>query len=253
MAIQFTKDTLQYLFNEYSIKDLKKVLDETSIYIEIILQYAFEDFVELSTHIKPYLSNLKEQMDREDGINVQVKKQTLADLNQIIVELQYHDIIRQKLEHIDESYKLILEEIEKIDDLAKVNDTNYIYILPEILQLTIHQFQLIEQEYKEACTYIRYALKGIEQNEEIAKVLPFSIKSTFNNISNLSKTIEQINEPTQKIVNISKLNTELFDEVTLEKLKVIYSLYTMQSERITFDKLFYGEEIVEEEEDIELF
>ena len=47
--------------------------------------------------------------------------------------------------------------------------------------------------------------------------------------------------------------TTHFIDLTLEKLKSIYKLYTMQSERHTFDKLFYGQNVIEEEEDIELF
>lgn len=253
MATQFTKNTLQYLFEKYNIGDLKKILDETSVYAEIILQYAFEDFVELSTRIKPYLAKLKEEMNTQDDINMQIKKQAMSDLNQIIVELQYHDIIRQKLEHIDQSYKQTLEEIDKTKDLDTIVHSMYLYIIPEISQLTIHQFQLIEQEYKEACTYIKNALKDIKNNQKIAQILDFKVTNTFNNIENLSKTIEQINKPLQEIVNAAKLNTDSFDELTLEKLKSVYKLYTMQSERHVFDKLFYGQNIVEEEEDIELF
>lgn len=252
MATQFTKSALQYFFDQNSIGDLKKILDETSVYAEIILQYAFEDFVDLSGHIKPYLVKLKQEVGTEDDIDVQLKKQTMSDLNQIIVELQYHDIIRQKLEHIQVSYNKTLEEVNT-KGLEEVSTSDYLYILPEIAQLTIHQFELIEQEYKEACTYIRNTLKDIENNKKIAKILDFKITNTFNNIQNLSKVIEQINQPLQHIVNSSKLSTDTFDELTLEKLKEIYKLYTMQSERQIFDKLFYGQNIVEEEDDIELF
>ena len=133
------------------------------------------------------------------------------------------------------------------------NISNYVYILPETWQLTIHQFQLIEQEYKEACTYIKNALKDIGNNKSIAKILDFKITSTFNNIDNLAKVVEQMNKPLQQIVNASKLTTTHFDDLTLEKLKSIYKLYTMQSERHTFDKLFYGQNVIEEEKDIELF
>lgn len=252
MATQFTKSALQYLFDQNSIGDLKKILDETSVYAEIILQYAFEDFVDLSGHIKPYLVKLKEEMNTEDDIDVQLKKQTMSDLTQIIVELQYHDIIRQKLEHIEVSYKKTLEEVN-VKGLEEISTSDYLYILPEIAQLTIHQFELIEQEYKEACTYIKNALKDIKNNKKIAQILDFKITNTFNNIDNLSKVIEQINQPLQQIVNVSKLSTDTFDELTLEKLKEIYKLYTMQSERQIFDKLFYGQNIVEEEDDIELF
>ncbi|MCP4522000.1 MAG: hypothetical protein GY827_09980 [Cytophagales bacterium] len=253
MATEFNKSTLQHLFEKYSIDDLKKIIEETGVYAEMILQYSFEDFVELSTKVKPYTAVLKEKMDDDDGVDVTVKKQVASDLNQVIVELQYHDIIRQKLEHIQFSYEASMKEAKDIKDLGEVNDTDYLYIVSENAQLTIHQFELIEEEYKEACTYIQSVLKTIENNKGLSELLDFSIKNSFNNVEPLSKAIESLSKPLQDIVNTAQLSTDYFDEVTLEKLKRIYSQYTMQSERGIFDKLFYGQDVVEEEEDIELF
>jgi hypothetical protein len=123
------------------------------------------------------------------------------NLNKIIVSIQYHDIIRQKIEHISYANKEILNELSVVNvvdnnNKQKVIDTKYIYIVPEILKL---QSAILDHTNKE-CQVAFFTIKNnlSEVLNNISELLNISTELTnyhkSNNVENVIDFFEEINQ-----------------------------------------------------------
>ena len=102
-------------------KDLLSNLAEQENLLSAMQQCAHDDFVVLSREIKPIFDKAKTYFESK-GKKGDVQKMFLTNMWQIILDLQFHDIIRQKMEHIQLAVKnmkaeLKLQELELL--LAK--------------------------------------------------------------------------------------------------------------------------------------
>jgi hypothetical protein len=98
-------------------------------------------------------SALKNQ-DRLDEISCNCKK----SVGSIITNLQYHDIIRQKMEHIQQTHKLIRDEIS----LKKAGDSQaYVLQIPKISEIQVGQLIHTNKEYQKAIEHISSKLVEI--------------------------------------------------------------------------------------------
>lgn len=75
----------------------------------------------------------------------------LKGINHIITNLQYHDIIRQKMEHIQSAHKEIIKELISLE---KENNKNalkeYLSQIPDIAELQVAQLIYTNKEYQQA-------------------------------------------------------------------------------------------------------
>ena len=104
-----------------SEKDLLSNLAEQENLLSAMQQCAHDDFVVLRREIKPIIDKAKTYFESK-GKKGDVQKMFLTNMWQIILDLQFHDIIRQKMEHIQLAVKnmkaeLKLQELELL--LAK--------------------------------------------------------------------------------------------------------------------------------------
>lgn len=215
-----------------------------------LLKYAFEDYVSLSNSLGNFYNKLKEFYN-ESGAFVDKEKleSLLESLNQIIVDLQFHDIIRQKLEHIEEMHATVLKELEKgFDD---INDTAYTVIIPELCKLNVEQLTFISKEYKSHSGSIKHALqKGVGSRISSLENFVFDFSDTFNHTDSFSETISTIINSLSVIgeEEIQNRNENYFDKVLNIK-----EMYSMRTEREVFNKVFGIIEEEDDEDDIELF
>lgn len=215
-----------------------------------LLKYAFEDYVSLSNSLGNFYNKLKEFYNESGAFVDKTKLESLLEsLNQIIVDLQFHDIIRQKLEHIEEIHASLLKELE--GDISNVNDTKYAVILPEICKLNVEQLHFISDEYQSHSGSIKHALqKGVGHRISSLENFVFDFSDTFNHTTSFSDTIENIIN-SLKIVGDEEVDGR--QDGFFDKVLAMKGLYSMRTEREVFNKVFDIVEETSDDDDIELF
>ena len=227
------------------------VVKEINEQLSHLLKYAFEDYVSLSNSLGNFYNKLKEFYNDGGAFIDKSKLEALLEsLNQIIVDLQFHDIIRQKLEHIEEIHATLLKELES--NVSDINKTKYAVILPEVCRLNVAQLQFISEEYQSHSASIKQALrKGVGDRVSSLESFVFDFSNTFNHTDSFSDTIGNIINSLKMVGEdvIEERNDQFFGKVVDMK-----SLYSMRTEREIFNKVFgLTEEEPENDDDIELF
>src|SRR6478609_2366840 len=69
-------------------------------------------------------------------------------VEKMIKALQYHDILRQRLEHIREIHDLVIAELKGVSGNVSTPDLKFIALIPRISTLNILQLEEIDQELK---------------------------------------------------------------------------------------------------------
>ena len=230
-----------YDLNEYSsvyfLKmsvDLKKLYSKARNIIEEIIIY------------------LKKEETNEDSSLIKNAIRGRQSIDNIIISLQYHDIIKQKLEHIlTTNYEIVGEFILS----AHQSDVEYKYInaLPSIARLHIGQLIQINKECQNAIENIITNLTSI-----LNELAAISAKATHDNYSSyvlskelqveIKETLGSLERSTYFNENVAELICELSkienSDLNIlegydarEKLKIIENIYTMKSERVIHEAL----------------
>jgi predicted RNA-binding protein with EMAP domain len=244
------------VIEKYSFNGLKNRLVDSNSQIEYLLNYSFDDFVKLSTRLKDYYSEVKKFFERNEitSENREVRKSYLDAINHLIIDLQFHDIIRQKLEHIEEVHKSIIDELEETDPNSNLGNTKFICIIPEISILHTLQLKGLRKEYNDATNDIGEALDELIHLGKRAEAMgAIDHEDTERHAREFNKVVGKLKEDLQQI-NTSFVEGDTLSpsQEVLDKLEIIESIYTMKSERDVFNNLF-GKIVEEDEDDIELF
>jgi hypothetical protein len=227
------------------------VVKDVNEQLSHLLKYAFEDYVSLSNSLGNFYNKLKEFYNESGAFVDKSKLESLLEsLNQIIVDLQFHDIIRQKLEHIEQIHAKLLKELE--NQASDINTTKYAVILPEICKLNVEQLKFISEEYQSHSGSIKHALqKGVGNRVSSLENFVFDFSDTFNHTDSFSDTIGNIIN-SLKIVGDQVV--EARDDNFFDKVLNMKKIYSMRTEREVFNKVFeIIEDVPEEDDDIELF
>ena len=140
-------------------------------------------------------------------------------IGRIITNLQYHDIIRQKMEHIQMAHKEIVKELL---DLEKKNNqdalSKYISQIPEIAELQVAQLIYTNKEYQQAIENITKQFYDIAERVAANSSMAFHyqkhssvddkklVGDNFERFSKGIELLENFNEENYKIsVNVSNL------------------------------------------------
>ncbi len=233
--------------NREYIVDKSLIIKKVNRQLDELLKFAFADYVSLSNSLGNFYNKLKDFYD-ESGAFVDKEKieSLLESLNQIIVDLQFHDIIRQKLEHIEFVHDAMIKEA---DSGLQISKTKYLRVYPEIAKLHQAQLLFISKEYSKHSLNIKYVLtKGIGEGISSLENFVFDFSETFNHIDGFSETIQTM---INSLLGLSKDLVDGGDE--FEVLNEIKKGYSMQSEREVFNQVFGIQEEFEDQDDIELF
>lgn len=248
--------SIKEVIEKYSFSGLKEKLEDSNKQINYLLNYSFEDFVILSTRLKDYYSEVKKYFEENKvtSENEVVRKSYLDAINHLIIDLQFHDIIRQKLEHIEEVHNKAIEEISMTDELSDLSVTNYVCIIPEISALHTLQLRNLREEYNNATSDIGEALEELIKLGERAEAMGvIDHNDTARHAQEFNKVVSKLKDELQQI-NTKFVEGETLspsDEV-LGKLSSVEAIYTMKSERDVFNALF-GKVVEEDDDEIELF
>jgi cob(I)alamin adenosyltransferase len=269
---------IKFSHSEYSVPELINVFQQCNEKINLLHQHSSEDFKALSiairNHYKQVFAIHQTVIQIAAGVyanNTLLPKEAednLVHISNIITNLQFDDIIRQKLEHIQQTIHDIIHELgtlqQRTDD-GKHQPIKYLSILSEITKL--HAAQLIQtnQDYQQAFEGIKKNLSSVQQsttliakdiNTILAQHESSDIKEKLAYINKLSDQLSsqiscslveikycesfayevgEINKHMQKI--FSGWIAGIKSQSQIEILNQLEELYTMESERAVHHKV----------------
>jgi len=176
-------DTLIENIDSYEL-EAKEILDQTSTKVKQFVYLIVEDKNKAKKLIPLLEGKIHEYYD---------------NLNKIIISIQFHDIIRQKIDHISIANKEILHELSDFRSLnaekQRIIETNYVYVIPEILKLQSAILDHTNNECQEAFSTIKNNLSDVLNN--ISELLNLSTKLTHyqktNNTHYILDIFEELN------------------------------------------------------------
>jgi predicted nucleotidyltransferase len=116
-------------------------------------------------------------------------------INDIITHLQYHDIIRQKIEHIQKSHHKIIVDLNKgsdaTDDVCSAEDYKKI---GDIIELQAAQLLLVSKEYQNALNVITRNFQDIARDLSMISDISdkFSHKDSNSGVTLLKQVKDQL-------------------------------------------------------------
>jgi hypothetical protein len=185
-------------------------------------------------------SILINKKERESNSHLALLKKKMENsknsIGNIITHLQYHDIIRQKIEHIQTSHMNIVEslkkDIETNSDSDNAEEKNAKFpLISDISGLQAAQLILISKEYQKA-------LEVITQNFQIIASDLTSVSNISNDFSyegkNSETTITQgiKNKLDKSILLLDSFNLSQFNSDLADLLKQFDTIYTIWEDEI---------------------
>lgn len=167
----------------------------------------FEEYERAVTHEAPRLS---------------IKtKHCFNNISNLIIEIQYHDIIRQKLEHIHSTHKNLIQELslvkENNNEDQLIKQAKFISIIPEITKLHVAQLNRSNKECQLAFKNINSNLSKIWDDSTAISVfsIDFFDYTRFSNRNYLEDLKDKLNNSTAIIEKNSFANKEFKSEINL--------------------------------------
>ncbi|MFW5792712.1 MAG: hypothetical protein ACOCWC_00410 [Bacteroidota bacterium] len=132
----------------------------------------------------------KNALKHREALDI-MSKQCSKNVESIITNLQYHDIIRQKMEHIQQTHLLVTNELNEIDktneekeDAAKL--FSCIVQIPQISEIQTAQLLHANKEFQQAIDQITKKMNEIGQNMS-------QTARTYNSLAIFNYQGEEIN------------------------------------------------------------
>lgn len=95
-----------------------------------------------------------------------------ASMGEIITNLQYHDIIRQKMEHIQESQKELIKGIDNLEEVPQDSDAlsqlaGFIVKIPEVTSVQVAQLLYTNKDYQTSLEKISNKLLEVSREMKL--------------------------------------------------------------------------------------
>lgn len=229
----------------------------------------------ISNEFSPVGKTIKEVFSKTDILNIEINEVQNEELkfkvseniklinlysSQVVIALQFQDIIEQKLQHIMNVHQELIEELYKAQAIEKdIVDKNDLNNINKVAQINTAQLNYIIKEYEEAIIKIKLNLKDAYKSlKEIILILSENKDSfkndDFNNCLNLVKKNkesisfhkEEVGTTSNFIISVKMIINvlqKLFvanndDPFIIEgKWKKILDMYTIPSEILVFEAI----------------
>ncbi len=156
----------------------------------------------------------------------EITENSSENVSEIITKLQYHDIIKQKMTHIQETYKSLLEELnlldkEQSDNIILYKQAKYVSQIPNIAELQIAQLIYANREYQQAIQII--VNNFFEIADDMQDISDMCIQISSNTKKQDETHFEKIEENLQKLAEVIGLyaNTNIEFNEEIEKINMI--------------------------------
>ncbi len=165
-------------------------------------------------------------------------RQFSESIGKIITNLQYHDIIRQKMEHIQETHQELIKEINSLgtngNQMIK-KQQEYFARIPDIAELQARQLLHTNQEYQLAIENISNNFLQISTDmQSLSKASEYFMNHTFEgdkaHIKKIKYKFESLTESLQAFI-------EVFYEIQKLVKQINDGLKTFNSDFINVNKI----------------
>jgi hypothetical protein len=182
-------------------------------------------------------------------------------ISNIITHLQYHDIIRQKIEHIQKAHYKIIDDLNTTIDKKNskpAKEEEYLKI-GDIADLQAAQLLLVSKEYQNALNIITKNFQGIANDLSVISGISheFSYKDDKSEITLLKQIKNQLNEGIilLDLNNFREINTEFasasenLDKISIEINRDVQALMNKLTkfkviEKDGFENRFSGSSVL---------
>ncbi|MFO8066216.1 MAG: hypothetical protein R6U11_01405 [Bacteroidales bacterium] len=153
------------------------------------------------------------------------------NVESIITNLQYHDIIRQKMEHIQQTHQLVKNDINEIEKTkSNISGKAKIYAcimqIPQISKIQTAQLLHANKEFQQAIDRITKKMSEIGQNiNQTARI--FKSLPVFGE-QNGKINIDKSNEIFKDVLFTCKLGTGEFSAINKNTLQIQNSINELQ-------------------------
>lgn len=230
LQIQASLSKLSKAFENLKAKTNALNNDSQSFYDDTVSQ-VFSFYEDLKT--SSILINKKERESNEHLSTLKKKMENSKNsIGNIITHLQYHDIIRQKIEHIQTSHMNIVESLKKDieaqahSDNAEEKNTKF-SLISDISGLQAAQLILISKEYQKALEVITQNFQTIGGDltsvSNISNEFSFEGKNSDTTITSGIKNKLDNSILVLDSFNLTQFNSELFK--LLKQFEDIYSIW----------------------------
>ncbi len=202
--------------NEINLANLKDQVKKTLIAFEKIKGRNIHDFEMILNHIHYGIILFAEKHEEVSRLipeltnRTESSAQSIAD---IITNLQYHDIIRQKMEHIQTTHKNVIADLESTDDETSGEGKNKLLMrIRDIANLQSAQLVHANKEYQKAIEVITQKFLDIGQDMGNIATLCHDLNASGENSDelHLNGLLEKLNDS----ANVLTLFVEAGDSFT---------------------------------------
>ena len=237
-----------YLANRYS--SLFKSLNQK---IDVLYEHLNDDFLVTSNKVKKYAAVAREKLASDKlPAALRDKLRTAArSFDSIIVELQYHDIIRQKLEHVYTVEQALAGEFSRLyEPRCNAYTPQYTFVMYDLVRLSYRQLVVVREDYLVASNKIQRLLRALWADRDISRELQLFLFNTAQNLRNVIQILDLIISMHEKLLDEQAAFTApITEDQRMKILLDVKKLYTMDAEREVFNKTFgIEEELVADDE-----
>ena len=218
--------------------ELKKKLGKLLIISQDYSQDSRTKYYSYSEDLKASLALInKKNLESRNYIPVLKEKinSSSQSIGNIITHLQYHDIIRQKVEHIQKSHFNIIESLkDNHSDNHKVgrNNNEILPLIADISELQAAQLILISKEYQKALEVISENFQKIAN--DLAAVSTISHEFSYETANSDNTLINNLKDNLDRsLVVLDSYNSNLYNEQLLEIKQKISEIYNFIAVNIT--------------------
>lgn len=247
-------DSVKYRISALTANQYSSLFKSLNQKITLLYAHLNNDFLVTTNRVKKYNTTARQRLaipNLPDDLRVKLKS-AIRSLDSIIIELQYHDIIRQKLEHIytvelqlSNEFNLIYENIET------QHKQHYTLVMHDLILLAYNQLLQIKEDYLFASNKIQRLLRSLWADREISRELQLFLFNTAENLRNVIQSLELLINMHERLSEENKsFKVTTTAEVRMQILQEVKALYTMDSEREVFNRTFGLEEELVSSDDI---
>ncbi len=223
---------------------LKKMLYALLNSDKTVSKDSSKSIAELSDDIRSIYRTFMDKTEQSEQYFPLLKEKSVhssESIGNIITHLQYHDIIRQKIEHIQQSHLKIVNQLKPENRVAVESNDDDVGHIADIVALQAEQLILVSKEYQNAIKVITHNFRSIANDT-----------STISRISDEFSTDERNREVTllgkikmkldQGIMMLDSSKITLVNADLLKVSEQIAKIQTILSKKVTTPMLMMEKE-----------
>ena len=224
---------------ENAINDLKQLAERVSKnlnHLRKITKISYSNFTQVRSQnevniehllniVKSRISVIEEKFNDNKHCIPKIRKRTEQSsdsISDIIKKLQYQDIIKQKMEHIQQTHKDIMDELETFENIesdeSHMNEKAKFFLrVRDIAGLQAAQLIQANKEYQSAIEIIINNFMQVGDNMKVISEMCGTIdeNESNNEIELFKEIIDQISITEESIINKFDQNKKLYKDIVL--------------------------------------